>query len=153
MNNLLRMRIEIEDDDTAELYAEVEKNGFSGKSSAWFQTSLLIEQARKFAQYPLVAGGNPCIVGGFWNKDATEIEEVHLRITAYPTDNKGGLVLLVELAVPKDNTRHPSLCCSVSVELNTSYEQMSMFARDLESLAIGQAKEIVFNELKGSASN
>jgi hypothetical protein len=146
MKSVLRIRIEIFDDDTAELHAEIEACGFSGRGSAWFQPSHLLAQARKFAQYPLVVGDEPSLIGGFWNKDATEIEDTHIHIAAYPRDNLGALALFVRLAVPRDNTSQSGSCSSVSVELNSNYEQMSMFARDLESLANGLVKEILFEQ-------
>lgn len=147
MVGLLRMWIKFEDDDTGELYAEFDAYGFSGRSSAWFQISNLVAQAKQFAQYPLVPANIPCINGGFWNSDATQIMEEHLHISTYPTNDRGGVALFVRLAVPRPDQNRPGLHCSASVELKASYEQLSKFSSDLESLACGNTPEIVFSEI------
>lgn len=143
----LRLWVKLEDDNTGELYAEFEAHGFSGRSSAWFQMSNLVKQAKEFARYPLVSGHNPCVNGGFWNSDATEIVEEHLHISTYPTHARGGVALFVSLAVPRDDSSRPGLHCNASVELKASYEQLAKFSRDLESLACGNTTAIVFSEM------
>lgn len=145
MEGILRMWIKAEGDGTGELFAEFDAGGFSGRSSAWFQLSHLADQAKKFAQYPLLSGNKPCISGGFWNNDATKIEQEHLHISAYPTNTRGDIALFVMLAVPRDDPNRPGLLCSASVEINASYEQMAKFSRDLESLICGDATEILFS--------
>ena len=130
-----------------ELHADFEAYGFSGYSSAWFKIPHLVTQAKKFAQYPLVSEHNPCINGGFWNNDATEIVEEHFHISAYPTNARGGVALFVRLAVPRDDPNRPGLHCSASVELKASYEQLAQFSRDIESLACGNTTEIIFSEI------
>ena len=148
MSGLLRLWINFEDDKTGELYAEFKAYGFSGRSSAWFQIPLLVEEARKFAQYPLEPGQNPCINGGYWNSDATEIAEEHLHLSAHQTNSRGGVALLVKLAVNRDDSVRPGLLCSASAELVASYEQLAKFSRDLESLACGNATEVIFSTIQ-----
>ena len=125
MAGRIRIWIKFEDDNTGELHAEFEAYGFSGRSSAWFQISDLVEKAKEFAQYPLDSGQPPRINGGFWNNDATDILEEHLLLSAYPTNTRGGVVLFVMLAVPRDDPNRPGLHCSASAELKASYEQLA----------------------------
>ena len=146
MAGLLRMWIKVEDDNTGELFAEFDAYEFSGRGSAWFQLNNLVGQAKDFAQYPIFPANSPCINGGFWNVDATEILEEHLHVSAYPTNPQGGVALFVRLALPRDDQNRPGLHCSASVELKASYELLTKFSRDLESLASGNVTEIYFYE-------
>lgn len=145
--NGLRIYIKAGDDNTGELFARFESNGFSGCGNAWFDLKSLAIQAELFAQYPLHLNPPPEIEGGYWNADATKIEQVHLHVSAYPINSRGDIGLLIRVAMPYENPDRIGLEFSASVEFKTNYEQLRKFSTDLQSLALGHLEEVVFEQI------
>jgi len=142
----LKLWIRNYDDGTGELFVKVEAHGFAGVGHACFDLAELSTKAEEFARYPLSAEEPVCIKGGYWTADAKEMTEEHLYISARAINLLGEIDLLVRLAEPHDGYPRTGLRCSVSVELQASYEQMAQFSKDMSSLARGEIAEVVFSE-------
>lgn len=134
--NSLRLTLEPDDDGTCELFAVVSANGFSGKGSAWFNLSDLVELAKEFMTYPLRPENLPIIAGGCWIKDKKgELEQTHLLIKPYPIGSAGELGIRVELATPLYESDRPESQHVVKVEIRTDYNSLESFGKQLKELA------------------
>ena len=146
MKGKLRISLRADDDKTAELFFDVQAGAFSGRSSAWFNLSVLGEQIKTFSAYPLSAEDPPIIRGGYWNKDVTEIEQEHVFLSALPRGATGEVVLLVRLAISDVSLESREVLYSVSVKLVTCYEQLNSFVRDFDCLIKGEATHLELDE-------
>lgn len=143
----LKLRIEPDDSGATELFAEFDGKGFAGHGSAWFNVSDLIALSDEFARYPLQAAGTACIEGGYWSKgQPTKIEQETLHISAYQTNNRGGIGVRIRAATDFDPNLKSGPKYYVATELMATYEQMARFSRHLRDLVNGNMKEAVLNE-------
>ena len=144
MNDFVKFTVKRDDDGTGELFAEFSAKGFSGKGSAWFDIQSLSKSAEQFSRYPLNAYSEPIIIGGFWSKDTSgEIDQEHLAVSAYKTDNTGGVAVQVRVASEIWEGMRPESQFKAIVEIETTYECLSCFSKQLKALALGQCKEAV----------
>lgn len=143
----LKMHVNIENDNTCEVFLKFELNNFSGFSSAWFEIEKFIVQAAQFSQYPLSIKNPPKLEGGYWNPGATEIQQEHLHISAFPINARGALGLLVRVAVPHEQSDREGVNFSASAEFVTDYEQLAQFSKDMQSLVRGEIKEVVLQQI------
>ena len=145
MENVLRLWLERDDDGTGELFAFVSAKHFSGIGSAWFDVSAIADFARSLLTYPLPAAGLPPLEGGYWDKDNRgKLAQTHLSIRFYPIGHSGRIGCLVKLSSPQDDPDRPESLCHVQTELETTYEQLSVFSRHLSTLASAETDEAVF---------
>jgi hypothetical protein len=147
MAGQIRVSLGAEDDGTGELFVHVQACGFAGQSSAWFDLSLLEEQVRRFLEYPLRADNPPSITGGYWDKDAKNIEQEHVHLSVKPEGLTGDLMLLARLAVSLGDYDDRKIRYSVSVELRINYERLGAFARDFIRLIHGEIEEALLDEI------
>jgi hypothetical protein len=147
--NYLTLTFTSDDDGTGELFAEFAANGFSGRGSAWFDKTNLIDVSKKFEHFPIPPDNIPTIEGGFWESENTnQLYQEHLHISAYPIDSSGTIGVRIRTATAlwpedRDNAQH-----YVAVELKTSYEDISSFAKNLRELVAGTITELTLNEVE-----
>jgi len=149
MNSLV-LQFDSDEDGTGELFAEVRANGFSGNGSAWFDKINLLEIIDRLDEYPIKIGSHPIIEGGFWGNSQSEsaITEEHLYISFYPIDSRGNLGVRVRLMGERySETRNDSIH-RVAVELMTTNEEVSKFAKRFRNLVEGKESKVILNEAK-----
>jgi hypothetical protein len=150
MSGHLKLSMRADGNGLAQLFAEFEINGFSGKGNACVDVGKLAEEAKKFAQFPLASEKLPCIEGGYWSEDdATKLCEEHLHISVSPADLRGGLLLEVRVGVPRDEADRPGLRYSAAAEFRTNYEQIAELSKDLVALVNGDKSDVMFTEVDG----
>ncbi|QNT25956.1 hypothetical protein [Ralstonia solanacearum] len=142
MSEQITIRLNLESDGSGELFVEFLINGFSGQSSAWFDLIQLEEQVKNFSEFPLSLDHLPCIRGGYWNEDATEIQQEHVYLSARPRGLTGDVVFVVRLATPVETGMDSALHYSAAAELSTTYQKLSEFAADFIRLIRGEIGEI-----------
>lgn len=142
----LRISWRAETDGSGELRVCFESKGFSGQSSAWFDLATLEKGIEHFSNYPLEAENPPIIQGGYWNRDATFLEQEHVYLSANPRGKAGDIVFLVRLVMPCEGPDDPGLRFSASGELQVSYEQLSEFVRGFYRLLNGLIDELALCE-------
>jgi len=146
----LKLRVGPDDLGTTELFAEFEADGFAGHGSAWFNVSDLIALSHEFAKYPLLANNAARIEGGYWSKgEPSKIDQEHLHISAYPTNNRGGIGMRIRAAIDFDPSLESGPKYYAAAELKVTYEQMARFSQHLRDLVNGYIREIVFDEAHG----
>jgi hypothetical protein len=145
MPDSLRLQISLDDDGTAELFACVEANGFSGRSSAWINPDQLSELASNLARaFPLKETLE--ISGGYWSRSAPRtLDQEHLALVFYPVAGRGVVGCQVRLASPVQPEERSASQHSVQAELLTSYQDLQQFADALARLATGKAIEAVLH--------
>ena len=142
MKDCLRLTLAQDDDGTAELFAEVVANGFSGRGSAWFNLSDLAGFADTLSRtFPLQNAVE--LKGGYWHKDGSGLSQEHLALSFYPVGSRGTLGCQVRLATPIQEHDSPDERHSLRVELATYYQELQQFAKDLLGLANGAVREAV----------
>jgi hypothetical protein len=100
--------------------------------------------AKKLAvAFPLLAESPLGIRGGFWSKSGGGIEQEHIGLTFYPVGTVGRVGCRIVLSTPVHEHDRPEGQSSLAVELLTTYERLSAFARSLELLVTGGADEAV----------
>ena len=148
MTNGLRLTFEADTDGTGELFARVESAGFSGASSAWFDSEHLVEFAKSLANsYPLQPNEPLRLEGGFWNRTGSGIEQLHLGLAFYPIGSVGHVGCRVSLSTSIHEHDRPESQALVAVELHTSYEELRKFAQSLEMLAQRAVSEAVLESV------
>ena len=147
--NQLTLKWKPDDDGTDELCAEFNANGFSGYGSAWFDKIRLLEQSKAFEEYPIDNDQRPTLEGGFWDRDQkNKLFQEHLHISAYPIDSTGhlGMQVRASTAVWPDTRKESQHY--VAVELQTTYEEIGRFAKQLRALVNGTMEEITLSQAK-----
>ena len=145
--NELKLTWVPDDDGTGELFAEFKANGFSGHGSAWFDNIDLIQETKKFEGYPILDSNRPTIEGGFLTQEKNaKIYQEHLHISVYPIDSRGKLGVSIRaatelLAQDRKESQH-----YVGVEMQTHYEDISRFAKQIRALLKGQINEVILQE-------
>jgi hypothetical protein len=104
----------------------------------------LSKSAEEFNRYPLNGYSEPILLGGFWSKDTSgEIDQEHLAVSAYKTNNTGGVGVQVRVASEIWEGVRPESQFKAVVEIETTYEHLSRFSKQLKALALGQCEEAV----------
>ncbi|MHA6832895.1 hypothetical protein [Ralstonia pseudosolanacearum] len=142
MREKITIRLNLENDGSGELFVEFFLNGFSGQGSAWFGLDQLEDQVKNFSEFPLSLDHLPCIRGGYWNEDATEIQQEHVYLSARPRGLTGDVIFVVRLATPVETGMESDLHYSASAELRVTYQQMSEFSANFIRLIRGEIVEI-----------
>jgi hypothetical protein len=147
MSESLCLKIAIDEDGSAELFASVKVNGFCGHGSAWIGPDELSELGAKLATaFPLKESLGIC--GGYWSSsEPGELSQEHLALLFYPVSARGTVGCQVRLASPVQPSERPASRNLVQVELLTSYEYLQQFAETLVRLAGGQAPEAVLHAI------
>lgn len=145
MSNALHLQISLDDDGTAELFARVEANGFSGYGSAWIHPDRLAKLGFNLAKaFPLKDTLE--ISGGYWSRsEPTTLEQEHLALAFYPVEGRGVVGCQVRLASPLGPEERAANRHSVQAELLTSYHELQQFAEALTELAAGKTNEAVLH--------
>ncbi|MDO3624454.1 hypothetical protein Q3O98_25635 [Ralstonia pseudosolanacearum] len=142
MKDQITIRLNLEGDGSGELFVEFSLNGFSGQGSAWFDLAKLEDQVRNFSEFPLSIDRLPCIRGGYWNDDATEIQQEHVYLSARPRGLAGDVIFMVRLATPVETGMDSELNYSASAELRATYQQLSEFSTNFIRLIRSEIGEI-----------
>ena len=145
MPDSLRLKIYLDDDGTAELFAEIHCNGFSGRGSAWIDPQKLAEMASQLADaFPLKETLD--IKGGYWSRESPgTLSQEHLAISFYPVAGRGVVGCQTRLATDLQSDERPSSQHMVRAELLTSYQELQRFTKALSMLSTGKADEAILN--------
>ena len=149
--NSLQLWFECDTDGAGELFAQVQSEGFSGHSSAYFGQKQIVEFAQRLANtFPLSADEPLKLEGGFWSKRGAPILQLHVHfgICFCPIGHLGLIGCHVSLATPIYSESRIEEQSQVAVELHTHYELLRSFARSLEMLANGAIAEAVLHAEK-----
>jgi hypothetical protein len=141
MDKFIRIQLESDADGCGQLFVEYSINGYAGKSNAWFNVADLKTKVERFFDYPLSIDDLPCIRGGFWNMDGSDIEAEHVYLSASPYGPLGDIVLSVRCAIPPPDSDSGEILCSGSAKINVTYQQLKQFGMDLNSLIDGEIDE------------
>ena len=128
-----------EDERHGEVTALVESGTFAGRSSAWFSMEKLRAFGEALDTFPIVAGQEPTLAGGFWD-DGDKLDQTHVSIRIEPVGPRGELRLRVALATP-DWSHGKSDQHSVQVEIFVSYSDLGAFRGDFAALLDGAVRE------------
>jgi hypothetical protein len=144
MPGVLRIYLDEDSDGLGLLSVIFEAAGFSGIGSAWFDLKELEKHVERFAAFPISAENFPCIKGGYWNANATKLEQEHVCLSVEPRGGLGNLVISVKVANLGDGQVEQRFCASG--DLRCDYSQLSNFVQDFIKLIHGELKEVVLNE-------
>ena len=144
MDNYLRLTLDTDGDGTANVHATVHCNAFAGTSSAWFDLMQLERFSEQLLAYPLPPDGIAPLLGGFWSKTQRgELAQLHVVLKVYPVGLRGAVGCLVTLNTPLNDGDTSKLASRVEVELRTSYQELSVFSKELKQLANSEASEAI----------
>ena len=134
-----------DDDGTAELFADIQANGFCGHGSAWIDPVELAGIAAQLVDaFPLAETLG--IAGGYWSgKNPATLTQEHLAISFYPVEGRGVVGCQVRLATSWDRDDRQQSQHTVQAELLTSYQELQRFAKALRMLSVGKTQEAVLN--------
>ena len=143
MRNFLRLTLSPDSDGTAELHAEVVSNGFSGRSSAWFNLSAIADLAAVLGlAFPLPHAVE--LRGGDWGRLPGEgLAEEHVALRFYPVGGRGVVGCQVRLVTPSCEDGRPEAQYRVHAELTTSYQELQRFSARLLAAVNGEGSEAV----------
>lgn len=148
MSDVLRLHVHFDGDGTAELFAEVEANGFRGRGSAWIDPGQLSELGINLAQaFPL---RQPLqIAGGYWSRsEPSTLDQEHLALAFYPVEGRGVVGCQIRLSSPVQSDERPESRQLLQTELLTSYEELRNFADCLGKLAAGKIREAILHGIE-----
>jgi hypothetical protein len=143
-SSYLRVRFQDDGDGTGELRVRAEAEGFSGEGSAYFNTEELEEFANALAAFLLpTEDKRRYIAGGFWSKEQRgKLDQEHLGISVYPADALRGYIgFQVRMATQAWPGTRPESKKQAVVEVVTTYEPLSKFAKDLIAVLNGSIEE------------
>ena len=131
----LQLRYEHDCDGSGELFAEACCGAFSGAGSAWFrQTELLAFGESLYRSFPIPAGTEIRLEGGWWKHDEGQfrLADVRLGLRVYPLGLTGTVAIRVELAEgdSREEAREDSQS-RARFEICTGYEEIRRFGAEL----------------------
>lgn len=147
MNDYLALQFIPDTDGTGKLTAEFSSMTFAGKGSAWFSLNELKELAAQLSQFPLPQKETVGVAGGFWDEPGC-LEQMHLRISAYPIGSLGVVGVRIEVATPIYPPARPNECHYAGAELRTTYEELGRFAKQLLALLNGERENATLRATK-----
>lgn len=138
MGNHLRIRFFDDGDGTGKLLVCAQADGFRGESGAYFNVDRLESFAQALQEFPLPAkDARRSIASGFGSPDAP-LEQEHVAISVYPVDTKRGYIgIQVRMATPIWPDTRPESKKQATIELLTTYEPLSKFAKEIEWMLRG----------------
>ena len=142
MPQALRLHIDLDDDGTAELFAEAASGSFSGAASAWFNVNELAEFGRRLRDtYPIEPSKRIRLAGGTWRDDGKG-DRVELSIEVYPIGSLGVVGLRIVLSSDGRRTDRPDAVCEVALEIQTQYEPLRRLGQGIINLAAGKEQAV-----------
>lgn len=123
-----------EDEWHGELTANVTSEGFSGESAAWFGMEQLKAFNERLKAFPIPAGQEPSLGGGFWEND--QLKEAHVSIHIEPAGSRGQLRVNVILAKPPWELNGPEKH-SVAAHFLVNYADLGVFQAQFSALLNG----------------
>jgi len=146
-NRLMMRFIPDDEEDLCRLAVEAATDGFSGVSTAWFNTSKLIEFASTLDAFPLTEHDRHSISSGLTPQSGEHggvyFEMVGVRI--HPVGVRGQVGVLVHLSTgPDQMTNQMTLKRprgEVHLELLTTYERTRLFGDHLLRMIQGEFSE------------
>ena len=140
----LHLRFDPDTDGTGKLLARVSVRGFTGTGGAYFSVQQIDTFSESLSTFPLPPIEHPTLTGGYWSRDIeTRLEQEHLAITAYPVGSRGQVGVQVRIATELERGERPNSQQVAKLELLTTYERLARFAKELRSLAHGEANEVI----------
>jgi len=139
MRDFLVLKLQEDSDGTAELFVQFKRGEFSGLGSAWFNTRDVRAFGEKVAgTYPIPQGEEIAIAGGYWSSDdPPRVREAHAAIRIYAIGSSGRLGVQVKVAEPSYDCNRPESLSSASAEIETKYEQLRAFGKDIVAMTLG----------------
>ena len=114
---------------------EVQSEGFTGHSRAWFDKAQLKETfITALRGYPLDPSSPPVLSGPYLTSAEAPAS---LRIEVTPYDRRGTLLVRVDLASWGHGYRPSNLVQTLTARFMTEYGMLARFADDLEALLDG----------------
>lgn len=139
--NRLRLTYKPDDDGAGELFVTASAGDFAGKSSAWIGERQLRQFEAALGAFPIEAGHEPMLEGGYWREGV--LDRVHVRIRIAPGGPRGLVRVGVELATPQGSTPGPTMQNRVSLEFLVNYGDLSRFQSALGDHRAGIEAEAV----------
>ncbi|HVJ18341.1 MAG TPA: hypothetical protein VM686_23135 [Polyangiaceae bacterium] len=136
----LRARFYDDGDGSGKLCVHVVVDRFSGEGGAYFGIEELERFAEQIAAYPLPAERRVSLAGGYWSStEPGKLEDEHLGLEVYPVGRRGQIGVRARVATVIASNERSGSQNSAQIELLTTYEPMSRFARELTALVHGRA--------------
>ncbi len=96
---------------------------------------------RRIGAYPLGDEAKRGIESGYCLRPGSQLQEVHVALSAHQIDARGSLSVRVRLATPVGTWGRPEVRHAVEMEFPTTYSALTVFATQLSQLADGTAAE------------
>lgn len=144
--NYIKLTLHPDDDGTGELAAEFYANGFCGIGSAWFHLAELMCFVEDLMAYPLPSSTIEIAGGYYFSESQKGLEQVHLALKVYTISRTGILGIRIRVATPIDEAVRPDSLHFAEAEVQTDYNKLESFAKQLKAL-INQEAEVAV--LKG----
>ena len=143
----LRLTLSWDEYGSGELTASAAANGFSGLSSAWVAINELRIFASALEAYPLPTINPPSFMARYFMEEKEgDTDQVSIHLFFYPIGSLGRLGVHVILAPPFISGERPESRHRAELEIETTYQQLGDFARELHHLAQGEATEAVLGD-------
>ena len=139
--NVLRLSYRPDDEWAGELFATVESRGFTGRASAWFGMKRLREFCALANGFPIGAGGDPTLEGGFWHDNGQGLRQCHLHVSLSPHDRQGSIRVTVRLATPIWNGEETDLTQSIEARFLATYGDVGSFFTSFSAMLDGHLEE------------
>lgn len=145
--HFLRLTLSSVEYGVGELSISAAANGFSGLSSAWVAMDELRTFASALEAYPLPTTDPPSfMVRYFVEEKEGDTDQVSIYLSFYPIGSLGRLGVKVRLALPSTDGDRPESRHMAELEIETTYQQLADFAKELYHLAQGEATEAVLGD-------
>jgi hypothetical protein len=144
----LQVVFRTDEEYTGQIRATVKSGQFSAEGAAWFDRinvkTTFLATLRKF---PLPTNDPPMLEGGFWNRgNPKSLDQCHLRISIKPYDNRGTLLVHVDVSSEVWKTPDADLQNSATVRFRAEYTSIETFANEFEQVLDGEREVAI---LKG----
>ena len=136
----LQLTYRSDEEWTGEIIATVKSGVFSARGSAWFdRTHVKQTFLAALRSFPFSLTDSPMIEGGFWSeRNQGTLDQCHLRIIIKPHNERGTLLVFVELATESWKTSDADLQNRATICFLTEYAMVDVFAEHFEQVLDGK---------------
>jgi len=139
MKNILKIKADLDDDDTVGLIGTVSSDGFSGTGEAWFNLSDVKQFISQLEHFAKTTENPPKISGGNWDSNGNLIHALFsLRFYSFSSYRAGVQVQLANY--PYTDCRAEEIA-QVMVELKPETQAIINFCSQLNSLLSNNISE------------
>lgn len=137
----IRLSLIDRDEEAVHLQLKFECGEMRGCGAAWFTSGQLLAWKDECELLPKV-NSEVALKGGFWNSDATQIEELHFNLAIADAPQNNRAFLSLDTAMPSDLRPGQGLSLAASVKGLVDHSSVFTLSDEIGKIVLGVETEV-----------